>query len=51
MTQIGVIGMRGKNAGDFDIVHHMAADSKGNLYTAEIVNNHRAQRFVLQGNK
>ncbi len=48
MTQIGVIGMRGKNAGDFDIVHHMAADSKGNLYTAEIVNNHRAQRFVLQ---
>jgi DNA-binding beta-propeller fold protein YncE len=49
MTQIGVIGMRGKNAGDFDIVHHMAADSKGNLYTAEIVNNHRAQRFVLQG--
>jgi hypothetical protein len=27
----------------------MAADSKGNLYTAEIVNNHRAQRFVLQG--
>jgi DNA-binding beta-propeller fold protein YncE len=49
MTQIGVIGMRGKNPGDFDIVHHMAADSKGNLYTAEIVNNHRAQRFVLQG--
>jgi DNA-binding beta-propeller fold protein YncE len=51
MAQIGVIGMRGKNPGDFDIVHHMAADSKGNLYTAEIVNNHRAQRFVLQGNK
>jgi len=48
MTQAGVIGMRGKNAGEFDIVHHMAADSKGNLYTAEIVNNHRAQRFVLE---
>jgi sugar lactone lactonase YvrE len=48
MTQIGVVGMRGKAAGDFDIVHHMAADSKGNLYTAEIVNNHRAQRFVLK---
>jgi hypothetical protein len=28
-------------------VHHMAADSKGNLYTAEIVTNRRAQRFVL----
>jgi len=47
MTQIGVVGMRGKNAGEFDIVHHMAVDSKGNLYTAEIVNNRRAQRFVL----
>lgn len=49
MTQLGVIGGRGTGAGQFDIVHHMAADSKGNLYTAEIVNNRRAQRFVLQG--
>ena len=48
MTQIGVIGMKGKQAGEFDIVHHMAADSQGNLYTAEIVNNRRAQRFVLE---
>jgi hypothetical protein len=47
MTQIGVVGMRGTAAGEFDIVHHMAVDSKGNLYTAEIVNNRRAQRFVL----
>jgi hypothetical protein len=46
MTQVGVIGMKGKNPGEFDIVHHMAADSKGNLYTAEIVNNRRAQKFV-----
>jgi DNA-binding beta-propeller fold protein YncE len=48
LTQIGAIGMRGPNPGDFDIVHHMAADSKGNLYTAEIVTNRRAQRFVLR---
>jgi len=47
MTQIGVVGMKGKNPGEFDIVHHMAADSKGNLYTGEIVNNRRAQKFVL----
>jgi hypothetical protein len=46
MTQIGVVGSRGSNAGEFDIVHHMAVDSKGNLYTAEIVNNRRAQKFV-----
>ena len=48
MSQIGVVGMRGANPGEFNIVHHMAADSKGNLYTAEIVTNRRAQRFVLQ---
>jgi hypothetical protein len=29
----------------------MAADSKGNLYTAEIVNNRRAQKFVLMGSR
>jgi len=51
MTQTGVVGMRGKGAGEFDIVHHMAADSKGNLYTAEIVNNRRAQRLVLRNAK
>jgi len=51
MTQIGVVGSKGKDAGQFDIVHHMAADSKGNLYTAEIVNNRRAQKFVLMGSR
>jgi NHL repeat-containing protein len=48
MAQIGAVGMRGKGAGEFDIVHHMAADSKGNLYTAEIVTNRRAQKLVLK---
>ena len=38
----------GRSPGEFDIVHHMAADSKGNLYTAEIVTNRRAQRLLLQ---
>jgi DNA-binding beta-propeller fold protein YncE len=47
LTQIGAVGMRGPNPGEFDIVHHMAADSKGNLYTAEIVTNRRAQKFVV----
>jgi DNA-binding beta-propeller fold protein YncE len=47
LTQIGSIGMRGSKPGDFDIVHHMAVDSKGNLYTAEIVTNRRAQKFVV----
>ena len=47
MAQIGAVGTRGKGAGEFDIVHHMAADSKGNLYTAEIVTNRRAQKLRL----
>jgi DNA-binding beta-propeller fold protein YncE len=51
MTQVGVVGRKGANAGEFDIVHHMAADSKGNLYTAEIVNNRRAQKFVPVGTR
>ena len=48
LTQIGSFGMRGPRPGEFYIVHHMAADSQGNLYTAEIVTNRRAQRFLLQ---
>jgi DNA-binding beta-propeller fold protein YncE len=51
LTQVGAIGMRSPKPGDFDIVHHMAADSQGNLYTAEIVTNRRAQRFVLAGGR
>jgi hypothetical protein len=48
LAQVGSIGMRGPAPGEFDIVHHMAADSRGNLYTAEIVTNRRAQKFVLR---
>jgi hypothetical protein len=48
MVEIGRVGVRGPKPGEFDIVHHMATDSKGNLYGAEIVTNRRAQRFVLQ---
>lgn len=48
LTTVGAVGMRGSNPGELDIVHHLAADSQGNLYTAEIVNNRRAQKFVLR---
>jgi DNA-binding beta-propeller fold protein YncE len=47
LTEVGSVGMRGPQPGELDIVHHMAADAKGNLYTAEIVTNRRAQRFVI----
>jgi hypothetical protein len=48
LTQLGSVGSRGPRPGEFDIVHHMATDSKGNLYAAEIVTNRRAQRLLLQ---
>jgi sugar lactone lactonase YvrE len=48
LVEIGRVGMRGPKTGEFDIIHHMATDSKGNLYGAEIVTNRRAQRLVLQ---
>lgn len=42
-------GELGMAPGDFDALHHLAVDSKGNLYTAEAQRNHRAQRFLFTG--
>jgi DNA-binding beta-propeller fold protein YncE len=43
------IGRRGSNPGDFQGLHHIAADSKGNVYTAEAQVGKRAQKFVFTG--
>jgi DNA-binding beta-propeller fold protein YncE len=48
MTIVGQFGMRTAEPGGMDIAHHIAVDSRGNLYTAEIVNNRRAQRFLVR---
>jgi hypothetical protein len=42
-------GMRSEKPGDFQAIHHMAVDSKGNLYTAEVNPGNRAQRFAFKG--
>ena len=42
-------GNRGTAPGDFQGLHHIAVDSKGNLYTAEVAPGARVQRFVLKG--
>jgi DNA-binding beta-propeller fold protein YncE len=42
-------GKRGAAPGDFQGLHHMAADSKGNLYTAEVAPGNRMQRFLFRG--
>ena len=35
--------------GDFRGPHHIAVDSKGNLYVAEVAPGNRAQKFLLKG--
>jgi DNA-binding beta-propeller fold protein YncE len=42
-------GKRSAAPGDFQGLHNLAADSKGNLYTAEVAPGNRAQKFVFKG--
>jgi len=42
-------GKRGPQPGNFQGLHHIAVDSKGNLYTAEVAPGARAQRFISKG--
>lgn len=42
-------GTRSATPGDFQGPHHIAADSKGNLYVAEVNPGNRAQKFLFKG--
>lgn len=42
-----VLGLFGRNAGDFHWVHNIAVDSRGNVFTTEVDTGKRAQRFRL----
>ena len=42
-------GSQGSEPGNFRNIHFVAADSKGNLYTAEVSPGSRAQKFVFKG--
>ena len=46
---LGGFGSQGHNAGNFTLLHMIAVDSKGNLYTSETVDGRRLQRFVPDG--
>jgi DNA-binding beta-propeller fold protein YncE len=46
---VHTFGRRGADPGDFQGLHHIAADSKGNLYTAEAQVGKRAQKLVFTG--
>lgn len=43
--RLGSFGRSGRNAGDFHWMHNIGIDSKGNVYTTEVDNAKRAQRF------
>jgi hypothetical protein len=42
-------GTRSAKPGDFQGPHHIAVDSKGNLYVAEVAPGNRAQKFLFMG--
>jgi len=42
---VGSFGRSGRNAGNFHWVHSIAVDSKGNIYTGEVDNGKRVQKF------
>jgi DNA-binding beta-propeller fold protein YncE len=44
----GSFGRGGRQAGQFDWLHNIALDSAGNLYTAEVNNGRRIQKFARQ---
>ena len=44
---VGRVGSMGEEGGEFFGLHMIATDSKGNLYTGEVFNGERVQRFQL----
>jgi len=49
LTVLYQFGKRGKEPGNFQGVHHIATDSKGNIYAAEVAPGARAQKFNFKG--
>jgi sugar lactone lactonase YvrE len=42
-------GDRSEKPGDFQGLHHLAVDSRGNIYTGEVAPGARVQRFLYKG--
>jgi hypothetical protein len=45
LEAVGTFGGPGSRPGEFQTLHHLAVDSKGNIYTAEIGRGRRAQKL------
>src|SRR3982751_3714091 len=46
LEELGGFGRVGHYAGEFVFLHNVATDSRGNVYTAEVGNGKRVQKFV-----
>jgi hypothetical protein len=46
---VGSFGQPGHAPGEFGNLHGLMVDSKGNVYTAEVADGKRVQKFVLKG--
>jgi sugar lactone lactonase YvrE len=49
LTILYQFGQRSAKPGDFQGLHHIAVDSKGNIYTGEVAPGARVQRFLYKG--
>lgn len=49
LTVLYQFGERSAKPGDFQGLHHIAVDSKGNIYTGEVAPGARMQRFLYKG--
>jgi len=49
LQKVSAFGRTGSNPGEFQTLHHLATDSKGNIYTAEIGRGRRAQKLTFTG--
>jgi DNA-binding beta-propeller fold protein YncE len=49
LTILYQFGTRGAEPGNFQGIHHIAVDSKGNLYAVEVAPGSRAQKFLFKG--
>jgi DNA-binding beta-propeller fold protein YncE len=48
LKEVGNFGRMGRYPGQFIWLHSIAVDSKGNIYTSEVMSGKRAQKFILQ---
>lgn len=49
MQAVDSFGRPGVAPGEFYVLHHMTTDLEGNLYTSEVEDGRRIQKFVFKG--